>query len=100
MLAPTPKHLLLDQQGRPDFLWDQDTTLEEFKKRLVDPDPDVRAYAIGKLMRQAKPDDVFEFVTPREIRALWSKLNMYLGNTREFWTWLFDTWERQGHVWR
>lgn len=29
---------------------------------LRDPDPDVRAYLVGKLMRQAKPDDVFLFV--------------------------------------
>lgn len=100
MLSPTPKHLLVDPQGRPYFLWDQDMTLEAFKEALVHPDSDVRAYFVGKLMRQAKPDDVFEFVSPGMIRSLWPKLNMYLGNTREFWAWLFDTWERQGHVWR
>jgi hypothetical protein len=38
--------------------------------RLADPDPEVRAYYLGKLMRQAKPDDVFTFVTLREIKAL------------------------------
>jgi hypothetical protein len=35
--------------------------LEEFRERLRDPDPAVRAYYLGKLMRQAKPDDVFTF---------------------------------------
>lgn len=51
-------------------------------------------------MRQAKPDDVFLFVRPREIRDLWPRLDRYLGRTREFWTWLFETWEGQGRVWR
>ena len=36
-------------------------TLEEFQEGLRNADPDVRAYLVGKLMRQAKPDDVFEF---------------------------------------
>ena len=65
-----------------------------------DPDSEVRAYLLGKLMRQAKPDDVFSFASPRTIRELWPRLERYLGKSREFWTWLFDTWERQGHVWR
>jgi hypothetical protein len=38
-------------------------TLDEFRGKLRDPDPDVRAYFLGKLMmRQAKPDDVFSFI--------------------------------------
>lgn len=75
-------------------------TLEAFLRFLADPDVDVRSYAIGKLMRQAKPDDVFQFVGPGEIRRLWQRINPYLGNTREFWTWLFETWELQGRVWK
>jgi hypothetical protein len=100
MLNPTPPELLTDQQGRPYFLWDCEMTLDEFRRQLEDSDPDVRAYLIGKLMRQAKPDDVFTFVSPRQIREHWPLLERYLGKTREFWTWLFEAWEAQGHVWR
>lgn len=100
MLAPTPADRLVDAQGRPYFLWDCEMTLDELRARLADPDPEVRAYLIGKLMRQAKPDDVFTFVSAREIRALWSRLERHLGKTRPFWTWLFATWEAQGHVFR
>jgi len=100
MLAPTPADRLVDAQGRPYFLWDCEMTLDELRARLADPDPEVRAYLIGKLMRQAKPDDVFTFVSAREIRALWSRLERHLGKTRPFWTWLFATWESQGHVFR
>ncbi len=96
MLAPTPKARLVDGQNRPYFLWDEEhTTLERFVERLHDPDPDVRAYSVGKLMRQAKPDDVFTFVTKQEIEALWPRVSMFLGNTRPFWTWILMRW-REG----
>jgi hypothetical protein len=100
VLSFTPPERLNDAKGRPYFLWDCDLTLEEFKQRLEDPDPEVRAYLVGKLMRQAKPDDVFLFVRPRVIRELWPRLLRYLGRSRGFWIWIFDTWEGQGRVWR
>ena len=89
MLSFTPPERLTDGENRPYFLWDCDLTLDAFRKGLEDSDPEVRAYLIGKLMRQAKPDDVFLFVKPGEIRALWPSLTRHLGRTRAFWSWLF-----------
>ena len=100
MLSFTPRESLTDGRGRPYFLWDCDLTLDQFREALRHSDPEVRSYFVGKVMRQAKPDDVFQFVTPRTIRDLWPRLTRYLGNTREFWTWLFETWEGQGRAWR
>jgi len=97
-LNATPMERLVDPQGRPYFLWDEDVTLDEFKSRLRDPSPEVRAYYLGKLLRQAKPDDVFTFVRAQELADAWSSFERYLGNSREFWRWLLATWERQGHV--
>jgi hypothetical protein len=76
-------------------LWGDDITLEAFRSRLVDPDPEVRAYYLGKLMWQAKPDDVFAFATLREIRELFPLLvrYRYLGRTRDFWIWVLDQWK-------
>lgn len=70
MLNPTPSSEMLDQEQRPYFLWDCDLDIEQFRQRLRSPQPEVRAYFIGKLMRQAKPDDVFEFVSAKTIRIL------------------------------
>ena len=72
MLFPNPADKLVDAQGRPYFLWEVDMTLEAFKAGLEDPDPEVRGYLIGKMMRQAKPDDVFLFVSLPTIRAHWA----------------------------
>jgi hypothetical protein len=98
VLAPTPPERLVDQAGRPYFLWDCELTLDEFRARLQHPDTDVRAYHIGKLMRQAKPDDVFSFVSLELIAGQWSRLARYLGERRAFWEYFFEAWERQGRV--
>jgi hypothetical protein len=49
---------------------------------------------LGKLMRQAKPDDVLTFASTRQIRELWPRLERYLGQTCEFWRWLLAAWEQ------
>jgi hypothetical protein len=92
MLNPTPAEKLVDSQGRPYFLWDCDLTLDELKIRLAETDPEVRAYFFGKLMREAKPDDVFQFVSLDDIRGLWPRLLKHLGKTRSFWRWLLAQW--------
>ena len=89
VLAPTPPERMVDAKGRPYFLWDEDITLDVFRSRLLDPDPEVRAYYLGKLMRQATPDDVFSFATLRDIRELFP----LFGRTREFWIWALDHWK-------
>lgn len=95
MLDPTPPERLVDGQNRPYFLWDMDLTVDEFRARLADPDAEVRAFFVGKLMRQAKPDDVFTFVNESTIRALWPRLERHLGRQRDFWRWLLEVWDRQ-----
>lgn len=95
MLTPTPPAALTDGRGRPYFLWDCDLDVAQFQERLRDPDPDVRAYFLGKLMRQAKPDDVFQFVTLADIRETWPLLVRYLGHARPFWSWVLEAWTHQ-----
>ncbi len=92
MLSPTPPDRLCDATGHPYFLWDTDLTLGEFRALLSSPDPDVRAYHVGRLMRQAKPDDVFSFVSLATVSELWPTLERYLGRSRDFWTWLLGRW--------
>jgi len=98
MLAPTPRDRLIDPQGRPYFLWDVEMTLEEFERIVNDPHAPTRPYLIGKMMRQAKPDDALQFVSPQEIVDSWPAIERYLGRSRPFWSWLLEQWERLGCV--
>ncbi len=82
---PTREEELVDPQGRPYFLWDADMTLREFRRGLLDPDPEVRGYLAGKLMRQARTADVERFLSLDEARSLWPYLSRYLGSTRAMW---------------
>jgi hypothetical protein len=99
MLNPTPAGLLTDPQGRPYFLWDGEMTLEEFRRALAGTGPATRSYLVGKLMRQAKPDDVFSFVSVGEIRELWDRIEGHLGSARPFWSWLLQRWEAEDRGW-
>lgn len=92
VLNPTPRERLCDPQGRPYFLWDVDTTLDEFRHAMATATPAVRASLLGKLMRQARPDDVFTFVSADEIAASWHDVERYLGRARPFWHWLLRRW--------
>jgi hypothetical protein len=98
MLNPTPLERRLDAQGRPYFLWDVDWTDERFRRELAQADDDVRVELIAKLMRQAKPDDVFEYVRLDDVLAVWDRLVPRLGAQRDFWVWLIGRWRENRHA--
>ena len=93
MLCPTPPAKLCDEQGRPYFLWDSNVTLAELHGYLRSDDDEQRAYWLGKVMRQAKPDDAIVIAGLDEMRRLWARLERSLGRARPFWAWYLD-WTR------
>ena len=89
MLPPTSE-LLRDDATRPYFLWWVDATVGDLRGHLADPDPDVRAYWLGALLREANSRDVWLYTGRPEIEALWPRLIRYLGPSRARWAWLLD----------
>ena len=90
MLNQTTADEIVDAGGRPYFLWDVEMSLEEFVEALRTGGERERAYLIGKLMRQARRDDVFLFVPIGEIKSLWPLLEKHLGSSMGFWKWLLE----------
>ncbi|MGH9385724.1 MAG: hypothetical protein ACRD2N_15700 [Vicinamibacterales bacterium] len=90
MLASLPitSSSLTDDTHRPYFLWWTRATVGEFRANLADPDPTVRLYWMGALLREANTRDVWLFVTPAAIRASWGPLQRYLGRSRAMWAYL------------
>lgn len=94
MLSPTPAELWCDRAGRPYFVWEEDLTLDELRRRLSDPDPETRRYWYGVVLRQAKPDDSIVLLGRESIRVMVPKLAGQLGRMEPFWQWLTSRWTR------
>ncbi len=90
VIAPLPptSPSLLEDTHRPYFLWWTVATVADFRAHLADTDPDVRAYWMGALLREANTRDVWLFVTPEMIRASWDRLQRHLGRSRAMWAYL------------
>ncbi len=88
-LPPTSPSLL-DGNTRPYFLWWTDATVADLRAHLADPSPEVRAYWMGALLREANTRDVWLFVTPEDIRRIWLRLARYLGRARAMWAFLLE----------
>lgn len=86
-LGPTTPELLRDD-ARPYFLFWTDATVADLRAHLASPELEERAYWTGALLREANTRDVWLFVTPAEIRALWPRLVRYLGRARSMWAFL------------
>jgi len=90
LALPPTSSSLSDDEARPYFLWWTDATTADLRAHLRDPSPEVRAYWMGALLREANTRDVWLFVTPNEIRQLWPRLARHLGRTRAMWAFLLD----------
>jgi hypothetical protein len=89
MLPSTSANLKVPQ-AKPYFLWWTDLTVAQFCEKLASHDLEERAYWMGALLREANTRDVWQFVTPAEVRSLFPKLVRYLGRSREMWAYLLD----------
>ncbi|MBI3400151.1 MAG: hypothetical protein HY048_01925 [Acidobacteria bacterium] len=89
-LLPPTSPLLTDGAHRPYFLWWTTATIADLRAALDHSDPEVRAYWMGALLREANTRDVWLFVTPGMIRAAWDRLQRHLGRSRTMWAYLLD----------
>jgi hypothetical protein len=69
-------------------LWWVDCTVGELRGRLQDRDPEVRAYWLGALLREANTRDVWSFTSPEQVKADWPMLARHLRRARAMWAWL------------
>lgn len=80
----------------PYFLWDEPMTVAELKRKLVSASKVEQARLLGKILREARDTDVWKFTTPQEVWRRWNELVPHLGQRREFWQFLFESWEKEG----
>jgi len=83
-------------EARPYFLWDEDVSVRELRQLLRDGSEYERLRLAGKMLREARDVDVWEFMTPAEVAELLPKLGRRLGRRARFWHFLIDGWRADG----
>jgi hypothetical protein len=81
---------------RPYFLWDEDVSIDELKTALREGPEAQRLRLLGKLLREARDLDVWQFVTPKEVALALPALSRRLGRRRRFWEFLIRGWREDG----
>ncbi|MBI4700465.1 MAG: hypothetical protein HY744_04740 [Deltaproteobacteria bacterium] len=81
---------------RPYFLWDEDISGDELRAILQGADEHERLRLLGKMLREARDLDVWQFVTPRHVAEALPLLGRRLGRRRAFWEFLIEGWRHDG----
>ncbi len=89
---------LTDPAAIPYFLWDEPMTVLQLRQRLSAPACEDRTRLLGKVLREARDTDVWQFTTPEEIRNNWDDLKKYLGRRRGFWKFFIESWAKDGLI--
>ena len=84
------------REGRPYFLWDEDISVGELRQVLEDGSEYERVRLVGKMLREARDIDVWEFMTPAQVAEMLPKVGRRLGRRAPFWRFLIDGWRADG----
>lgn len=85
-----------DPNAIPYFLWDEPMNVAQLKERLRNASYPERVRLLGKILREARDTDVWEFTSPNEVRQMWQELRLHLGRRKAFWEFLLTRWRIEG----
>ncbi len=87
-----------DEREVPYFFWDRRVTVGELRSVLAERENPKRILLLRLLLREARPDEVWSFVTPAEVAEEWDAISPGLGRRRQFWEWLLRAWREHGFL--
>jgi hypothetical protein len=87
-----------DHTDRLDFLWDEPLTRSDLKQLLEAGDEEERLYYAAKILREARFEEVWDYLSPAFLAANWDKLRWRLGRRKKFWEFLYTTWRADGLI--
>jgi hypothetical protein len=85
-----------DASAVPYFMWDEPVTVAEVRRRLATAPRPERMRLLGKILREARDPDVWQFTSPAEVEAAWSEVAAHLGRRRSFWQFVLTRWKELG----
>jgi hypothetical protein len=90
--------MIQESTDRPDFLWDEPLLRDDLKKILAGDNAEERLYYAAKIMREARFEEVWEYLSPAFLAANWDKLHSRLGRKKRFWEFFYSTWRADGLI--
>lgn len=87
-----------DVANKPDFLWDESLSRDELKKLLDLGSEEERLYYAAKILREARFEEVWDYISPAFLAAHWERLRSKLGRKKRFWEFFYAAWRRQALI--
>ena len=87
-----------DATERPDFLWDESLTRSDLRQILEAGNEQERIYYTAKILREARFEEVWDYISPAFLSSHWEKLRGKLGRRNGFWEFFYVTWRRHGLI--
>ncbi|MCI0588990.1 MAG: hypothetical protein L0323_19380 [Planctomycetes bacterium] len=89
---------LADPNTRPWFLWDEDVSVSELRAILGDEAHPRWVELAAKVIREARDDEVWDFLPLARVVARYAEIRPRLGRRRAFWDDLLEGWRADGLV--
>ncbi len=90
--------MIHDPTDRPHFLWDEPLTRDNLKKLLNGDNEEERLYYAAKILREARFEEVWDYLSPAFLSSHWGKLCWRLGRKKRFWEFFYATWHKHGLI--
>ncbi len=90
--------MIHDLTDRPDFLWDEPLSRDDLKKLLDGENEEERLYYAAKILREARFEEVWDYLSPAFLASEWEKLRWRLGRKKRFWEFFYATWRKHGLI--
>ena len=76
------------------FFWDYDLTGTDVQRIIRQGDPTEKAWVITRILEYAKWDDIWRYLTVKDIRLNLERLSFRQDRDRELWAYALDRWAR------
>jgi hypothetical protein len=81
---------------RPYFFWDYDLTESDVKQILREGEPLEKAWVIVRILEYAKWKDIWDYLTPADIRQHFDLLRFRRPQDKELWSYALNRWGKHG----
>jgi hypothetical protein len=85
-----------DEDSRPYFLRDEPLTIRQLREILRSGSEQERLAYMAKILREARYEDVWEFLSVDDLVRHWEQLAPCLGRRCAFWEFLLRKWRELG----